>query len=68
MSTDVSGNNDKVLSILEQQLATNDPSIYRTATEKFGKWLDSPKAYYSRARPKVPRHSNDPLLCVLVRC
>ncbi|KAI0067323.1 hypothetical protein BV25DRAFT_1090766 [Artomyces pyxidatus] len=50
---DAVAQNAKLFPILARRLDTTDQTQYTSAAGKLQKWLDSEKAYYPAARPKI---------------
>jgi len=46
-------NNEKVFPIFEQKLSTDKEDLFCGTTTKLSMWLNSERAYYAEARPKV---------------
>lgn len=46
-------NNEKVFPIFEKKLSTNKEDLFCSSATKLSAWLNSEKAYYAEARPKV---------------
>ena len=46
-------NNEKVFPVFANKLSSNDGKTFCNAASKLSKWLNSEKAYYAAARPKV---------------
>jgi hypothetical protein len=46
-------NNEKVFPVFAKKLSSNDGNTFCNAAAKLSKWLNSDKAYYAAARPKV---------------
>ncbi|KAG6909828.1 hypothetical protein DXG01_015101 [Tephrocybe rancida] len=45
--------NDKLLRLHARKLASDDFESYSTFAERFAKWLEDDRAYYTTARPKI---------------
>ena len=46
-------NNEKVFPVFEKKLSTDKEDLFCVTTSKLSMWLNSEKAYYAEARPKV---------------
>lgn len=46
-------NNEKLFPTFEQRLASDDQALFVKTATRLSSWLDSEKAYYEAARPRV---------------
>ena len=59
-------NNEKVFPVFAKKLASDDEDMFCNTASKLSTWLNSEKAYYAAARPKVSSLCFDKLSSVLM--